>query len=368
MKKYIGIFAAVLTALVSCSEWEPVTTLNYGKAGMYEPVELQVNTSIAELKALYTKEGNPLKIDDDEMVIGGQVVSEDRSGNIYKSLYIQDATGGIELKLGKNSMYNDYKPGQWIYVKCEGLTLGDYKGMLQLGWRRNRRPNGEIAGDTDAEGETSDEYETTYIENDYIIKTHIFRGKLDDPVEPKVLTENDLQANLAARPLIHHGSDFGTLVTLKGLRYGNEVFCLLYPEPDKQHDNTTIGNHNRVFLSDKTWNLTSWALSKAGLISHLNAGDFDEARLADGSTAVSDPALKATMIKYATAYAVSHYFLMGSTQVQVRSSGYARFADKEIDPDVLEGRATIDVTGILVNYTGSIQFTLIDEDSVTINK
>lgn len=40
------------------------------------------------------------------IVIGGQVVSEDRSGNVYKSIYIQDATGGIELKIGKNALYN----------------------------------------------------------------------------------------------------------------------------------------------------------------------------------------------------------------------------------------------------------------------
>ena len=83
------------------------------------------------------------------------MISEDRSGNVYKSLYIQDETGGIELKLGKNGLYNDYKLGQWVYVKCSGLTLGAYNGMVQLGWESN-----------------DSKYETSYIEVQYIIDTY----------------------------------------------------------------------------------------------------------------------------------------------------------------------------------------------------
>ena len=64
------------------------------------------------------------------------------------------------------------------------------------------------------------------------------------------------------------------------------------------------------------------------------------------------------------AYSVSHYFKMGSKEIQVRSSGYARFADIEIDPDILDGSKTVDMTGILTMYQGSVQFTLIDLDGV----
>ena len=59
---------------------------------------------------------------------------------------------------------------------------------------------------------------------------------------------------------------------------------------------------------------------------------------------------------------------MDQTTVQIRTSGFARFAEKAIDPDVLSGAATVDITGILSNYDGDIQFTLIDEDSVVVNK
>lgn len=373
MKKIFFTAIAALIGFSACQEWEPVIG-NQGEPGSPKATTLEATHTIAQLKELYTTLGEPVKIDDG-IVIKGQVVSEDRSGNIYRSLYIQDETGAIELKIGKSSLYNDYLPGQWLVVKCEGLTLGNYSGMLQLGYARNKKASGEETG-TDSDGENSDDYESTYIEVQYIIDTHIFKGEKGSPVTPKVLTEDDLKKNLNYKTgsgaiMPQQGPDFGTLVTLKGLKYDKQIFALIYPNPNQAHDSDHPGN--RIFLADeKTWNVTSWALSKQGLIKHLNAGDFDAATLADGSAAVSSPALKAMLIKNATAYALSQYFKMGSTSVQVRSSGYARFADSEIDPDVLSGEATIDITGILTCYLSSgsyvIQFTLIDEGGVVVNK
>ena len=69
---------------------------------------------------------------------------------------------------------------------------------------------------------------------------------------------------------------------------------------------------------------------------------------------------------------MSQYFKLGATDIQVRTSGYARFADAEINQAVLGGTATVDITGILTCYLSSgeyvAQFTLIDEDSVVVNK
>ena len=59
------------------------------------------------------------------------------------------------------------------------------------------------------------------------------------------------------------------------------------------------------------------------------------------------------------------HFKMGGTQVQVRSSGYSRFADTEIPTEVLNGSATVTFTGILTKYKGEAQFTLIDLNGVS---
>ena len=75
----------------------------------------------------------------------------------------------------------------------------------------------------------------------------------------------------------------------------------------------------------------------------------------------------ATLLKNAYAYAVSQYFKMGSQTVQIRTSGYSRFADTQIDPSVLAG-APINVKGILTIYKGNAQFTLIDLTGVEIVK
>jgi hypothetical protein len=352
MKKSIYFAAVALLAAFfsSCEEWDPVFTGKYEDPGTYQAVTKTPNTTIAELKALYTKTGQPVKIDRD-ILIGGRVISEDRSGNIYRSLYIQDETGAIEIKLGKSGLYNDYKPGQWVYVDCSGLSIGNYRGMLQLGFQD---PTGE--------------YETTYLDVDYLIRAHVFRGRMDTPVTPAVLTENDL---ITALRNIPHDPRFGTLVTLKGLRYGcNEsqystatqcIFCLIYG--DAEHS-----KEKRIFLSDGTYGVTTWAMSKPGFIRYLMAGNFDTAVSQDGTLKVSNPAVKEWLKVLASAYAVSQYFLMGDTEVQVRTSGYARFADTQIDPAVLDGTATLDITGILSTYNGAIQFTLLDLDGVRVQK
>jgi hypothetical protein len=57
---------------------------------------------------------------------------------------------------------------------------------------------------------------------------------------------------------------------------------------------------------------------------------------------------------------VSHYFTYDGAEVQIRTSGYARFADIPIPADVLDGSKKIDVIGIMSRYQGSAQFMLLD--------
>ena len=70
--------------------------------------------------------------------IKGKVISNDEQGNIYKSLYIFDGTGAIELKL-TNGLYLEYpcdietKESVWVYVKIRDLYLGNFRMMLSLG-------------------------------------------------------------------------------------------------------------------------------------------------------------------------------------------------------------------------------------------
>ncbi len=326
----IYILAATTFLTASCSEWDPVVNIGYDEPIIDQYQDIKANTSIAAVKALYTDK--PVHIEKN-LIIGGQVTSSDQSGNIYRSMYIQDATGAIEIKIGKSSLYNDYKPGQWVFVKLDGLTLGTYEGMLQIGL-----------------DDPSEEYETSYIDVQRIIDLHIFKGRIDTPVAPVELSESELTLS----------QNMEKLVTLKGLKYANEAFALLYPDPNGDKKS----NANRVFLSDKTWGITTWAMSKNKMQAYLDSGIWDSAVTADGAKTVAE--LRKENAIEATGTYVSQYFKMGGTEIQIRTSGYAKFADIELDPEVLSGDKLINVTGILTNYRGAPQFTIIDLEGVKV--
>ena len=376
MKKIL-IFAAALLAFSSCQsfkeEWQPVFTGEYDDPAVDQPVTMTRTHTIAELAAMY-KTGIPWTIDEN-IVISGIVSTTDRYGNFYKSFYIQDETGGIELKLGKNGLYNDYLPGQRIYVDCRDLELGMYgykggsgNGMVQIGFN-----NG---GD--------DTYETSYIESSILIDSHVFKGEVEGEVKPIVIDAAELPgANDIQSPETH----LGQLVTIKNLYYGwyddrygdlNEAFALLYIDSNKDKK----ASSNRIFISGEDTGITTWAMSEEKMDEYLTSGIWDGVDIGNANDynygTVGDYKDKIDPISgegyYGidrAPYSVSQYF---STEpggagicVQIRTSGYCRFADTEIDPAVLSGDKTINVTGILTLYQGRIQVTVNNITDITVN-
>lgn len=98
-----------------------------------DPQGVVANTSIATLKSIYTIGAfSPVEVADD-WIICGIVNANDKSGNLYKTISIQDSTAGIQIKMDNSYLYNDYPVGRRIFIKCKGLFLGEYAGMVQLG-------------------------------------------------------------------------------------------------------------------------------------------------------------------------------------------------------------------------------------------
>ena len=108
-----------------------------------------------------------------DVYIKGKVVSNDDEGNVYKSLYIQDETTGIELKLNNNVGLR-YKYGTWVYVRLTGLYLGNYRMMLSLGGAPSESYN--KAGEHKY-------YANSNIELQEIIDEHVFAGRKAEIVE-----------------------------------------------------------------------------------------------------------------------------------------------------------------------------------------
>ena len=93
--------------------------------------ELTPNKTIKALKALHLTPGGFDRITD-EIIIGGEVVMDDRSGNYYKTIVIQDETGGIEVKFNDANLFGQYPVGRKVYIRCQDLLLTDYNGLTQL--------------------------------------------------------------------------------------------------------------------------------------------------------------------------------------------------------------------------------------------
>ena len=339
---YILMFA-VAVLFAGCQEFQPVFTGKYPN-----PQEQYLYTdddfggsqnikTIAEAKMFWKlNDDKPYKVEQD-FVIKGKVTTSDQQGNLYKTLYIQDGTAGIEIKIGKNGLYNEYKLGQTIYVQLQDLTVGDYNGMINIGY---------VADE-------GSKYETSYLDHYQIIDTHIFKGEYGDPVEPKAITEAQVKDE----------KNLGRLVTLSDLTYDDMIFILAYIDYNGDHEDYS---GNCIFI-DEDWvnnkQVTSWAVSEQLWKQHLYSGIFDDVEAGIGTVA-SYKNEDGTYNISTNAYSVSQYFKMpNKTIIQVRSSGFAKFSDTEIPEEVLDG-AKVNLTGILTVYKGEYQMTLIDLDGV----
>ena len=338
MRKYIITFLAAVSAICSCKEFEPVFTNNYDKPDEFRYYEekdiidmgLSCKT-IAEIKEMYRAKG---KFNVSEKIyVKGQVISSDSTGNFYKSLYLQDETGGIELRLGKYNLCNEYKQNQWIYVSLNDLTIGAYNGSIQIGFK-----------------DESGKYETSYIEVQRLIDTHVFKGLMGDAVIPETVTSADFTGQYA--PCLQK------LVRIEGLRYKNSIFCLLYLNPglpseerDKNHSS------QRVFLSDSNCGVTTWAMSEDKFKEYLGSGIWDN--LTNGSDSFH-PEISNKKVKWLRengyfvpgAYTVSQEFDLDGLTCPIRTSGYAKFCDQEIPDEILRG-TPVSVTCILTYYNGT---------------
>ena len=97
--------------------------------------KLHATNTIAQVKDMYTF-GGATKIETD-VIIEGYVVSSDKSGNIYKSLSIQDKpenpTAAIKISIDQSDIYTTYNVGRKVYVKLKGLAVGYSFGSIQIG-------------------------------------------------------------------------------------------------------------------------------------------------------------------------------------------------------------------------------------------
>ncbi len=186
--KYLpsAVFALLILVFAGCVDLEFDAPPAEG-----EDVQLTPNATIAELRALHTI-GQFEEVTQD-WIIEAVVIADDRSGNFYRTIVVQDETGGIDLRINATELYNDYPVGRKIYLKPKGLWLGDYNGQYQLG-----------GGTTiDANGNEVLAFIEPVLLDDYIVK-----GPRNQPVTPRKRKITELTS-----------ADLSTLIQLDSVQF-----------------------------------------------------------------------------------------------------------------------------------------------------
>jgi len=215
-KKIAYLFAAlILTASVSlvmtsCKK-------SFEEPPVSGPANMVANTTIKDLKARYTTQGSPIAITDD-VVIGGVINADDKSGNYYQQFSLQDETGGILIRVSGSNLFTSYPVGRKVYIKCKGLFMGDYGRMIQLG------------GGIDS---SSTPFNVTLLAAN-LQDEHIVKGELNQPLVPKTVTVSQLGTSLQD-PYVN------TLVKLENFEFSTSDLSKTYADPTASGNRTVQG-------------------------------------------------------------------------------------------------------------------------------
>lgn len=139
MKKYTLLYiagtlaaAASLSSCADCWEQPPMDVPQF-------PAGTKATVTIKDLKEAYWQDATAYGTtvtalaDGTDPVILGTIVSSCTPGNIYKSLYLQDATGAICIGIDTSAVSTAYPQGMQMAVNVKDLAIGRFNGMMQLG-------------------------------------------------------------------------------------------------------------------------------------------------------------------------------------------------------------------------------------------
>ncbi len=87
--------------------------------------------SITEIVSLW-QAGINIEIGLDKY-IRGIVVGDDQTGNIYKTLFVQEGDRGISIVVDETDLFNTYPVGREVFVHLQHLWISDFNFLPQLG-------------------------------------------------------------------------------------------------------------------------------------------------------------------------------------------------------------------------------------------
>ncbi|MBX2887186.1 MAG: choice-of-anchor J domain-containing protein [Ferruginibacter sp.] len=186
--------------------------------GPYDP-NITANMTIDAFKSLHTTAGGFTEIDQD-IIISGIVVANDKSGNMYKQLFIQDTTGAIQLQVNATNLYTSYPVGRRVFIRAKGLTLTDEARTMILGYKDY------VNGAPSVEGIPS-----------ALVSNYIIGGSIGNAVVPFEVTFNDLGTSMSNRYV-------NALIKLKDYEFSNADTTKTYSDTSQYRITTNLNLQN----------------------------------------------------------------------------------------------------------------------------
>ncbi len=217
MNKIVKLFAAII--LFAAIGSQSACKKSYDQPpGATDELNIVANTTIESLKGLHTVP-RAYDVIADNIIISGIVTANDKSGNFYKQLFIQDTTGAIQILVDANSLYGSYPVGRRVFVYCKDLCLSDYNGTMQLGIKAT------VAGSPSVEGIPS-----------ALVSKYIIGGSINNPVIPIPVTLGQLSTSMNNNRYIN------ALIQLDGYEFRDTTDTYSDTSSYKSTVNDTITN------------------------------------------------------------------------------------------------------------------------------
>lgn len=261
MKKYFSIIRIFIVTLVvfltGCVHDDEYLEPDLSGACQ----ELTATKTLTEVKTTYANVTTTIT---DDIVIEGYVSSTDVTGNIYKTIYLQNAaenpTEGLVVSVDAVSTYTKYPQGSKVYIKLKDLAFGKYGNVLQVGYNSKDPVTGAITFGRIPEA---------------LVSKHIFRScKEKVTIVPKVITLAQLSSTID--PLI------GALVQVDNVEFPTNLLCNIYApngtsvdrqivDPTRPTAATTRVIRNSGFATFASERLPSGNGKLVGILSKFNS-------------------------------------------------------------------------------------------------
>ncbi len=153
---------------------------NFDEPEQSDPTPKATNISLQTLREAVGERGVLITND---LTIGGYVTTHDKSSNFYKTFYIDDGTGGIEIMAGMYDLNKIYPLGYYITMDLKGCCISKHYETLQVG----------------LEAAAGSSYPTDYFSSHILLDKYISRYAIRRDIAPMPLLSADLRKNFCGR-------------------------------------------------------------------------------------------------------------------------------------------------------------------------